>query len=40
MRNKLDDGIPAFNLGYEQGIAINPFFETDTDLDDTLDLSQ
>ena len=40
MRKELDDGIPALNLGYEQGIEINPFFETDTDLDDTLDLSQ
>ena len=39
MRKKLDDGIPAFNLGYEQGIEINPFFETDTDLGDTLILS-
>ena len=38
-RKKLDDGIPALNLGYEQGIEVNPFFETDTDLDDTLDLS-
>ena len=35
MRNKLDDGIPALNLVYEQGIEINP-----TDLDDTLDLFQ
>ena len=40
MRKKLEDAIPALNLGHEQGIVINPFFETDKDIDDTLVLFQ
>ena len=31
-RKQLDEGTPIFNLGYEQGIAINPFFN---DIDDS-----
>ena len=32
-RKKLDEGSPIFNMGYEGGIAVNPFFDTDTDND-------
>ena len=36
-RKQLDEGNPIFNLGYEQGVAINPFFnDTDDSDDDSL----
>lgn len=33
-RKQLDEGTPVFNLGYEQGVEINPFFD---DLDNSDD---
>ena len=33
-RKQLDEGNPIFNLGYEQGVAINPFFNDIDDSDD------
>ena len=36
-RKQLDEGIPILNLGYEKGIACNPFFtDHDSDIDDIL----
>ena len=32
-RKKLDEGSPIFNLGYERGIEVNPFFDSETDND-------
>ena len=32
-QKNLDEGSPIFNLGYEGGIAANPFFDIDTDND-------
>ena len=30
-RQKIDEGFPMFNLGYERGIAPNQFFDIDND---------
>ena len=38
-RKQLDEGIPIFNLGYEMGIEINPFFDDDNDNDSDCDIS-
>ena len=32
-RKQLDEGFPILNSGYEGGIAVNPFFDTDNDID-------
>ena len=32
-RWKLDEGVPILNGGYEMGVAVNPFFDSDDDND-------
>ena len=37
-RKLLDEGFPAFNMGYESGVVLNEFFDIDdSDDNDTLD---
>ena len=33
LEKKLDEGFPIFNLGYEGGVEVNLFFDSETDND-------
>ena len=35
-RKQLDEGIPVLNMGYEKGVEVNPFFENDSDSEDSF----